>query len=176
MHLDILGLKKVVKTLTLLTFRGEMFMGYSRCGNESNKAALPRQCRKKLSKWGVIKGRNYIFEDYTWLPIIENPKITVSIKYIDFLKSLTKKSINMHNNITWSFPKSSFCSIINSEGEWWGGGNDCILTGIMAESYIKEFYEVWKRSRARKGILNIPRTSNRGNSTLYGSSSRTLEL
>lgn len=84
MHLDILSLKKVVKTLSLLTFRGEMFMGYSRCWDESNKAALSRQCEKKLSKGGVIKGRSYIFEDYAWLPIIENPKITVSIKYIDF--------------------------------------------------------------------------------------------
>lgn len=36
----------------------------------------------------------------------------------------------------------------------------------MVESYIKELYiEVWKRSRARKRILNIPRTSNRGKST-----------
>lgn len=75
-------------------------MGYSRRWDESNKAALSRQCEKELSKGGVIKGRSYIFEDYAWLPIIENPKITVFIKYIDFLKSLTKKSVNMHYNMT----------------------------------------------------------------------------
>lgn len=75
-------------------------MGYSRRWDESNKAVLSRQCEKKLSKGGVIKGRSYVFEDYAWLPIIENPKITVSIKYIDFKKSLTKKSVNMHYNMT----------------------------------------------------------------------------
>lgn len=80
MHLDILNLQKVVKTLSLLTFRGEMFMGYSRCWDEANEAALSRQCEKKLSKGGVIDSKSMLGAYYR-----KPPKNSVYKRY-RFLK------------------------------------------------------------------------------------------
>ena len=60
-------------------------MGYSGYWDEAKTAALSRQVGER-----VTKVRNYIIEDYAWLPIIENPKVTVSLKEIGFIYLLLK--------------------------------------------------------------------------------------
>lgn len=60
--------------------KGRHLRDTSGCWDETKKAALSRQVGE-----GVIKVRSSIIEDYVWLPIIENPKITVSLKMIDFI-------------------------------------------------------------------------------------------
>lgn len=67
-------------TKSVDTQRKERHLWCSGCWDQTEKAALSRQVGE-----GVTKVRSHIFEDYAWLPIRENPKITVSLKEIDFI-------------------------------------------------------------------------------------------
>lgn len=69
-------------------------MGYSTCWDEANKAALSRQCEKKLSK-GELQFRRLCLAAYYRKP--QNK--SVYKRYIYF-KYLIKKSVNMHYNMT----------------------------------------------------------------------------
>lgn len=60
-------------------------MGCSRCWDQTKKAALSRQEGEV-----VTKVRSYFIDDYVWLPMIENPKITMSLKEINFSYLLLK--------------------------------------------------------------------------------------